>query len=356
MQSPTHYLAASIEDLSAQLPRVRDGDRDAIHDARVATRRIREALPIVSAMLPDMDLDPVRATSTAAGRALGRARDVDVALDLIGEIERRAPHATESVAPLRRELLLEQASARRRLIKKIDALPLDEMFGLGRRIGRRSVRTTTLVFPVRRVAHELLEAVRARAGALRTAITHGSGVYFPKRSHATRVDLKRLRYLLEIAGRPKAAASGMTLLKKTQSVLGQLHDVEVLRSHVERRQEREPWPGGQDTLVTALLHAEGAALFARYLRRRAALLDLCRTLEQTKEPAWSISRAIGGAVVGVGAVATTAWLFGPREPLPLRADVSRRSTRDPTGTDAGSPRPVAGALEPIRMSATRRGV
>ncbi len=56
MNSPIRYLAANIDVLVAKLSGVRDGDTDSIHDARVATRRIREALPIVRASIANIDL------------------------------------------------------------------------------------------------------------------------------------------------------------------------------------------------------------------------------------------------------------------------------------------------------------
>ena len=49
-------LVASTLALLDQLPGVRDGGVEAIHDARVATRRIRALLPILSICYPQADL------------------------------------------------------------------------------------------------------------------------------------------------------------------------------------------------------------------------------------------------------------------------------------------------------------
>jgi CHAD domain-containing protein len=40
-------ILSNLDALHSRLPQVRDGDRDAIHDARVATRRLRAAIPLV---------------------------------------------------------------------------------------------------------------------------------------------------------------------------------------------------------------------------------------------------------------------------------------------------------------------
>jgi CHAD domain-containing protein len=313
MKSPTHYLAENIDVLVSKVPGIRDGDPEAIHDARVATRRIREALPIVRAAGAHIDLDPVEVTARKAGRALGRTRDVGVALDLVQDIERRAPQIAASVSALRCDLLWELAAAQRRLVKKIDALPLDEVRVIGERLRARAWwanRTSTVR---RRVRRELLHAVRAQAGSLRALIVHGSGVYFPRRAHATRIDLKKLRYVLEIAQRPRSASvRGLELLKKTQSLLGELHDREFLRERLERVQNPEPKEGRHDSSLPILLQAECATLYADYLRRRSSLLALCAELERSGERAWSTPLGVGGALVGAGAVATTAWLLSAR--------------------------------------------
>jgi CHAD domain-containing protein len=306
MKSPTHYLAENIDVLVSKLPGIRDGDPEAIHDARVATRRIREALPIVRTAVANIDLEPVEVTARKAGRALGRTRDLGVALDLIQELERRAPQIARSVSALRCDLLWEHAAAQRRLVKKIDALPIEEVRAIGQRLGAR----TWWAGRPRSVKREMLHTVREQAGSLRAVIFHGSGVYFPKRAHATRIDMKKLRYVLEIA--QPAATRGLELLKKTQTVLGKLHDREFLRERLERLEGAGSTQSQHDPSLPVLLQAECATLYAQYLRRRAGLLDLCAQLERSGESAWSTPVAVGGAFVGAGAVVTTAWLLAAR--------------------------------------------
>jgi CHAD domain-containing protein len=310
MKSPTHYLAANIGVLVAKLPGIRDGDPEAIHDARVATRRIREALPIVQTALPNIDLGPVEVTAQKAGRALGDARDLTVALDLIQELERRAPQIALSVSALRYDLLCEEAASKRRLVKKIDTLPIEEVRVIGERLKARAWWAACTNPVSRSVRRETLHAVRDQAGSLRAVIVHASGVYFPKRAHATRIDMKKLRYVLEIA--QPAATPGLELLKKTQTLLGKLHDREFLRERLERLEGAESRQGQHDPSLPVLLQAECATLYAQYLRRRAGLLELCAQLERSGESAWSTPVAVGGALVGAGAVATTAWLLGAR--------------------------------------------
>ncbi len=252
-------------------------------------------------------------TAQKAGRALGDARDLTVALDLIQELERRAPKIATSVSALRCDLLCEEAASRRRLVKKIDTLPIEEVLVIGQRL-KASAWWAACTNSVRRsVRRETLHAVRDQAGSLRAVIVHASGVYFPKRAHATRIDMKKLRYVLEIAQRPRpSAVRGLELLKKTQSLLGKLHDREFLRERFQSMQGPESRQGRDTTSLPVLLQAECATLYAQYLRRRDALLELCADLERSGEWAWSTPVGVGGALVGAGAVATTAWLLAAR--------------------------------------------
>ncbi len=313
MPSPTQYLSEQIAALVHQLPGVRDGEADAIHDARVSTRRIREALPIVTAAVPNADFEPVRVTARKAGRALGRARDLDVALELVTELERRAPDLMGSLSALRSDLLREQTLARRRLVKTIDALPFDEVRAIGRRLAVRHWWTRPAAGRGSGTRSELRRTIVEHAAALRASIAHGSGIYFPKRAHATRIDLKRLRYGLEMSELPRAGAGrAVKLLTKTQNVLGKLHDIDGLRERLSRTQESESENASRHRSLTALLDAESAALHARFLRRRRKLLELCSELERPTGSGW---QHVGGALAGAGALAATAWLLADRPTL-----------------------------------------
>src|SRR3954463_16084947 len=89
--TPATLLAAQLRLLNAQLPGIRDGDVDAIHDGRVATRRIRELLPLCEHRR-DTDDDLPR-TIRRLGRRLGRIRELDVEIALLTHVERRVPRA-----------------------------------------------------------------------------------------------------------------------------------------------------------------------------------------------------------------------------------------------------------------------
>ena len=124
------------------------------------------------------------------------------------------------------------------------------------------------------------DALRDHAAALRHAIDHGSGVYFPKRAHGVRIDAKKLRYILEMTNDPEAiAAGGLKTLKKAQEILGSLHDHEVLKERFTRLADTDKDDSSVEAVLAAI-EAECHRLFAEYVTRRAALLDVCVAVER----------------------------------------------------------------------------
>ena len=151
---------------------------------------------------PETDLKSTARTVKKAGRALGRVRDLDVAIELIGELERTSPAVAGRAAEVRRSIAARQLRARRRLVKEFDDLPLAAVKSVAAHLpkGRWAVSRAGMQEcdgPVR-------DALREQAAALRQAIEHGSGVYFPKRAHGVRIDAKKLRYVLEMTDDPDA--------------------------------------------------------------------------------------------------------------------------------------------------------
>ena len=80
----THALAEQVRRFSRALGRARRGDPTGVHQGRVASRRIREMLPLVAAA------DETRARRTRrdvrrVAAALGAVRELDVTLGLLAD-------------------------------------------------------------------------------------------------------------------------------------------------------------------------------------------------------------------------------------------------------------------------------
>ena len=197
-----------------------------------------------------------------AGRALGRVRDLDVAIELIGgarTIDPGSGGARGGGTPPDCQQAIDCPSAARQRVRRPAVGGRDERRGPPAK-GPLAYR------PSRRpgVRRSDPDALRDHAAALRQAIDHGSGVYFPKRAHGVRIDAKKLRYILEMTNDPEAVApDGLKTLKKSQELLGSLHDREVLKERFTRLVEADKNDSSVETALAAI-DAECQRLFAAY--------------------------------------------------------------------------------------------
>src|SRR5262245_58835651 len=92
ISTPSSLIASQLHELATQLPGVRTADVDAVHDARVLTRRLRELLRLAPNRPADVVTDATDRLK-AAGRALGEVRELDVLDSLLDGLEPRARFA-----------------------------------------------------------------------------------------------------------------------------------------------------------------------------------------------------------------------------------------------------------------------
>jgi CHAD domain-containing protein len=291
MVFPAVLLQAQIETLLTQLPAVRNAEVEGVHAARVATRRLREALPLFSRSHPG-DVQRVKRLVKRAGRRLGRVRELDV---MDAELARRAgrmPMALPTIAAARKALARRQSKARRRVIRTLDDLRLEGREPL--QLRRRNVISRTFGgASARGWAEVLRDRMARRADNLSRAIDHAGGVFFPKRLHNVRVAVKKLRYSAELAG-----AAGLwhcddvlAELKRTQDTLGHLHDAEVLRRSIDTLVGDIDVDQRELAMLKDDLHGEIAERHVKYVAQLERLRGACQacagaaaTLEVKRSP------------------------------------------------------------------------
>ena len=271
MSTAAHVFHSNLQLLVTSLPAVRDGDVEAIHDARVATRRLRAVLRTAMRGPRADHVEPLARLVKRAGRALGRVRDLDVSLSLLRDLEERAPATAAAVATLRAELLPKRLRRVRRLLKRLERLQLRRLSGFASEGSRWTGRGHRLAS--RRLSlPSLPAAIAEQAEAAQSALERASGIYFPKRAHALRIALKKLRYSLELLDeRDAQTKAALRALRAAQQSLGDLHDREVLAQRLKRERRRVDVPHADELGV--VLEAESRSLFAKYLERRASVIE-----------------------------------------------------------------------------------
>jgi len=245
---------------------VLDTDRNSIHEVRVALRRFRAAL----AACGDSDVDR-RDLCRTLGRLLGGVREIDVTDEVLENIGARVPAAACAVAAVRRDVAVRRDREARRLVKGLEDVELRPLGLLGRRPG------IPLLTFWRDWRHPLASALRTTTHRLRDAIDRAPAVYMPNRLHRVRIAVKKVRYVLEVAD---AAAIPIDRhltrdFRKTQDLLGQMHDLHVAQKTVRRFDASTGSLATEVTILEAVMAADCTALHARYLQRRDRLRAFC---------------------------------------------------------------------------------
>ncbi len=269
--SPRALAAAHLDTLFLHFAGVRDAQPDSVHQARVATRRLREVLPLLADGRTG-EIEDTLSLVRSIGRQLGRVRELDVMHELLGREESRIPAAAAVIAVARQGLVPRQRAARRQMIKALEALEVDRLPEmLAPHLGRWDRLRDR--YASRGWETMLVESIGSHAVKMGASVRHAAGVYLPNRSHGVRIAVKKLRYSVEVAVETGVWPASRLLrdLKKIQATLGDLHDVHVLADAVEDLVGDSP--ARQDLpMLNAALRAEAEQLQQRYLASRDRLL------------------------------------------------------------------------------------
>jgi CHAD domain-containing protein len=309
-------LSRRLDALADHLSDALGGDVRGIHQARVATRRLRELLPVlvVAGRHKDARLKrPLRRLT----RALGPARELDVALGLLDARVTERP-ATGVVA-VRAHLVEARAAALDRLQTVFDAERAKRLLvRLAAALAALDGRGDVLPQRARRA---LARRVVDRGKALADAVSASGAMLIVERIHLVRIAVKRLRYALELTGelRLVRTAALVSSLRAVQDILGSLHDLDVLRSRIVRVGREVP----PDSIVareldamTQTIDADVRHLHARYLRTAAGLVRLTDRVHDRVAPC--LDRSISTSFVT------------PSPKSAARTGPTTRSARSPT--------------------------
>ncbi|NES26744.1 CHAD domain-containing protein [Micromonospora terminaliae] len=267
--SVVDYLTAQRDTLIGHHAGALGGDEDAVHDMRVAVRRLRSTLRTFRGLWDRAESEAVRAELRWLGAQLGPVRDVQVMAARLadavhaepGELvlgpvparfaERFAADLATALDGLRAALGSDRYTD---LLRRLDALVEGPAARVRPRWVKRRVRRAVTRFDDR------LDRALADGGTDDTAL------------HEARKAGKRARYAVEVR-RPDAEL--VSRLKDLQDVLGAHQDSVVTRA-VLREQALRAYADGENTFTYGLLHARQAAVADRELSRLPRARDRAR--------------------------------------------------------------------------------
>jgi CHAD domain-containing protein len=267
------YLRIHARALRTLEPEVRAGEFDAVHQMRVATRRLRATLRTYRQVISRTDSEHLADELQWLGRALGQARDGEVL----------CAHLQDTLRPVPPELLIgpvvarvqghyapRRAAARTDLLAALDSPRYHRLLAELDRVAAGPPRGPRAGAPARDVLPAAVRrAYRQAKRRMRTARHTPAGPARDVALHQARKSARRARYAAE-AATPAAGQQARRFarqMKRVQSVLGDHHDA-VLAGRAARDLGIGAHLAGENAFTYGLLH-EREFRRAQQLHRRA---------------------------------------------------------------------------------------
>jgi CHAD domain-containing protein len=281
--SPSRYelLQKRLDRFTRMLHGVGKGDERALHRTRVASRRLRELLPVLQ--LEGKVAGELGRRLRKVIQRLGRIRELDVTLMLVEELKATGHYDADALERVGSAIRQERERAREELLAK---WPAREIRRVGSKLADLADTLESSDNRSQAVTRGLRWAVDARihrrGSELKAAIEDAGAVYLPERLHAVRIALKKFRYAVELASEiasDKRLRIDLRLLKRNQDLLGRWHDRQVLIERARHVQASLTPPSASgvrrlDRLVTTLEN-DCRRLHARYIRESGAIVAVC---------------------------------------------------------------------------------
>jgi CHAD domain-containing protein len=226
--------------LSHEHATLQDTDIEALHDMRVASRRLREAFEIFEFCFSPKPFQKFYRRIRLLTRALGRVRNTDVAMTYFKNLGATTDDILVQVAleDVLRRLVRRRRRARLRLVDGLDEVRVSQMpaevAGVFARIENVPVRyqrgpKLSIVLARR----ELLRRVREFFSAKAAVTGEGDQVNL----HKVRIAVKKLRYAIETLDYAvgESVVANLQELKQLQETLGELRDRDVFAGLVSGR-------------------------------------------------------------------------------------------------------------------------
>jgi CHAD domain-containing protein len=299
-------LARRARALHRYLPAAIAGDDAGVHQARVASRRLREAVPVLTNGLKHSGKACRKIRRLT--RALGTVRELDVSLHLLDELSASDELSRPALQDVRLHVIEERDRRREAMLGRLAHVKTDK---LERRL--KSVTEAVELDDSQHWRQALGTRLVKRAKRLAAAIDNAGQLYAPERLHRVRLATKKLRYGLELAADSgiSAAAPHVRSLKRAQELLGRLNDLQVLQTHVAAVQAA---PVGRSVphqglaAIAGRIEEECRRLHGRYIAQAEALCELAekvpsqvvpRLARRTRPLKMGLQRPRKGAARGV---------------------------------------------------------
>jgi CHAD domain-containing protein len=198
---------------------------DDVHDLRTALRRCRTMAEALSEVNPDPGWRKLKKSTRRVFRALGELRDIQVKIEWSKKLGAASDPVRKRLCQALEHRLASQQEFCEKALAKFD---LKDWRKLSKKLSSKSQ-----FFPLESVVFQRLALSRLNhAAALNDFARKGrSRIAW----HRLRIGLKQFRYILENFT-PERGQPWIANLKRMQDILGEVHDLDVLRREMWRHQ------------------------------------------------------------------------------------------------------------------------
>ncbi|MBI1294823.1 CHAD domain-containing protein [bacterium] len=231
--------------------RTKTGDRvEAVHDMRVAIRRIRAAARIFGPYFERKEIRPYLNTLRTLASELGTARDLDVSLTLVNQYRKSLGDESGALAAVKAAWKDERRRAYQALEQRLGGQEHSRFIGQFANFCNTpgmgvpdSNGASEQTLAAQEVRHVLPGEILVHYANMRVyeSVLHNDTQ--PEIFHDLRIEGKRLRYALEFVQHlldPKPAAALVANLKTVQECLGNMNDAMVMQDRLREFNTKQP--------------------------------------------------------------------------------------------------------------------
>jgi CHAD domain-containing protein len=241
-------LLPLIDAFSKEIEGVRTAqDIEHIHRMRVASRRLRAALPLFASCFPEKKYQQWTEEIRKVTRALGEARDTDVQITFLTKLikkreTKKSVYDPDKALPIRvtgdvetyllSQLLKKRLKLQTAVVLSLEKLEksgvIDEMriFFHNQEIRAKNVRKKPSPYGIAPVAASRIAVRLVKLHSYEGWVHNPDAI---AEHHAIRIAAKKLRYTMEVYGPVyrRGLQKPLSRIKKIQEILGDLHDCDV---------------------------------------------------------------------------------------------------------------------------------
>ncbi len=273
-------LGQHVEVLLARDAEVRAGDdMEALHQMRVATRRLRAGLRLFQHVVP-ADADALRAELKWLANSLGAVRDLDVQLESLRNAAEDVHAQPEALAPLVAWFTERHVSARQALVECMDSERFSAVLSL--LVALVSTPAATSGAPADAAETVVPELLRSHRRRFRKAARGLDSRSPAPNLHRARIRAKQLRYSLEFTERlyDKPSRSLIRRAVQVQDALGAIQDAVAM----DERLHAVSQAGSELPPASMFLAGQLARGFAE--RQQAARAEVPWALKRLSRRRW----------------------------------------------------------------------